>query len=159
MDFPQNWKEIRKTFVLAKSCAGSWATFSSKKKSKKIRLHGFFKKKFWKNANFDCFFYVWSLISQNQDQIQSPWFRVIYKRFIGYIFAQNWRQNFFHTWFFGQKIGWKKMSKNFFSFVAHISQHWRKIEKPFFLKTNSKDVGFFVLIKFSSSSMTPSFFC
>ena len=28
--------------VSAKSCAGSWATFSSKKNFEKIRLHGFF---------------------------------------------------------------------------------------------------------------------
>ena len=125
--------------VSAKSCAGSWATFLSKKKWKKFGFMVFFKK-FWKNAIFDYFLCL-NPNSQNQDQIQGPWFREIYKRFIGYIFAQNWRQIFFQTSFFGQKNGWKKMSKTFFSFVAHISQNWRKIQKPFSLKINSKDVS------------------
>ena len=43
--------------VSAKSCAGSWATFSSKKNSKKIRLHGFFKRSFEKTL-FLTVFYV-----------------------------------------------------------------------------------------------------
>ena len=38
--------------VSAKSCAGSWATFSSKKISKKIRLHGFFLKELLKKRYF-----------------------------------------------------------------------------------------------------------
>ena len=73
--------------VPAKSCAGSWATFLSKKFS---RLHGFFKKEVLKKRYF-WVFYVWSPIYQNQDQIQGPWFRVIYKSFIGYSFAQKRR--------------------------------------------------------------------
>ena len=101
MDFPQNWKEIRKTFVLAKSWVESLATFSLKKFFKKTPASWFFLKKVLKKRKFFRVFHLSSLISQNRDQIQ----------------------------------------------------------KPFFLKTNSKDVGFFVLIKFSSSSMTPSFFC
>ena len=127
--------------VSAKSCAGSWATISSKKKFEKNSASWFFLKRSFEKTLFLTVFYVWSPISQNQDQIQCPWLRVIYKRLIGYIFAQNWRQNFFQTWFFWQKNGWKKMSKNFFSFVAHISQNWRKIQKPFSLKINSKDVS------------------
>ena len=127
--------------VSAKSCAGSWATFSPKKIFEKKSASWFFLKRSFEKTLFLTVFYVWSPISQNQDQIQGPCFRVIYKRFIGCIFAQKWRQNFFHTWFFGQKKGWKKMSKIFFSFVAHISPNWRKIQKPFPLKTNSKDVS------------------
>ena len=63
-----------------------------------------FLKRSFEKTLFLTIFYVWTPISQNQDQIQGPWFRVIYKRFIGYIFAQNWRQNFFQTSFFGQKM-------------------------------------------------------
>ena len=87
-------------------------------------------------------FHLSSLISQSRDQIQGPWFRIIYKRFVGYLFAKKWRQSFFRLRFLGKKERCKKI-RIFFSFVAHISQHWRKIQKPFFLKTKSKDVGFF----------------
>ena len=38
--------------VSAKNCASSWATFSSKKISKKNRLHGFFKKEVLKKRFF-----------------------------------------------------------------------------------------------------------
>ena len=127
--------------VSAKSCARSWATFSSKKNFEKNSASWFFLKRSFEKTLFSTIFYVWTPISQNQDQIQGPWFRVIYKRFIGYIFAQNWRQNFFSDFVFWAKNGWKKMSKIFFSFVAHISQNWRKIQKPFSLKINSKDVS------------------
>ena len=67
-------------------------------------------------------FHLSSLISQNRDQIQGPWFRIIYKRFVGYIFAKKRRQSFFRLRFLGKKRD-EKISKLFFSFVAHISQH------------------------------------
>ena len=145
--FSNLWGKFPKTHnryghhVSAKNCAGSWATFSLKKIFEKKSASWFFLKRSFEKTLFLTVFYVWSPISQNQDQIQVPWFRVIYKLFIGCIFAQKWRQNFFHTWFFGQKKGWKKMSKNFFSFVAHISPNWQKIQKSFPLKTNTKDVS------------------
>ena len=66
---------------------------------------------------------------------------ILYKRFICcYTFAKKWRQKFFWDLVFWEKKGWKKC-RFFFSFVAHISQYWRKIQKPFSLKTNSKDVS------------------
>ena len=48
----------------------------------------FFEKSFEKTQIFRVF-YCSSLISQNRDQIQGPWFRIIYKRFVGYIFAEK----------------------------------------------------------------------
>ena len=69
--------------ISAKSCAGSWATFLSKKNSKKNRLHGFFRLRF-------------------RPKMASKFF--------------------FRLGFLGKK-GMKKMSKIFFSFVAHISRN------------------------------------
>ena len=48
----------------------------------------FLKKSFDKTQIFRIF-QLSSLISQNRDQIQGPWFRIIYKRFVGYIFAKK----------------------------------------------------------------------
>ena len=56
------------------------------KKLSKNQLHGFFLKRFFeKNAIFDCFFCIRYPISQNRDQIQTPWFRNLHKHFIGNI--------------------------------------------------------------------------
>ena len=67
---------------------------------------------------------------------------------------------FYRFRFLGKKWDEKNFESFFVSLVAHIFQYWRKIQKPFFLKTNSKDGGgLFVPNKLSSSSMTPSFFC
>ena len=101
--------------VSAKSCAGSWLgyIFVENKFQKKIGFMVFLKRSFEKTL-FLTVFYVWYPISQNQDQIQGPWFRVIYKRFIGFIFAQNWRQIFFRLGFLGKKMDEKKY-RNIFS--------------------------------------------
>ena len=48
----------------------------------------FFEKSFEKTQIFRVF-HLSSLISQNRDQIQGPWFRIIYKRFVGYNFAKK----------------------------------------------------------------------
>ena len=88
--------------VSAKSCASSWATFSLKK-IEKNRLFGFFLKRNFEKTLFLTVFYVWSPISQNQDQIQGPWFRIIYKRFVGYIFAKNYVKVFSDCAFWAKK--------------------------------------------------------
>ena len=49
--------------------------------------------------------------------MQGPWFRVIYKRFIGYIFGQNWRQKFFSDFVFWAK---KLMKKNVEKVFSHL---------------------------------------
>ena len=113
-NFSNLWGNFLKTqnryghHVFAKNCAGSSATYWLKKNSKKIRLHVFFERKFWK-THFLRVFYVWSPISQNQDQIQSSWFRILYKRFIGYTFAKKWRRNYFWDLVFLAKKGMKRI--------------------------------------------------
>ena len=87
--------------------------FRRKKTSKKNRLHGFFLKRSFEKTLFLTVFYVWSPISHNQDQIQGPWFRVIYKRFIGCIFAQKCVKIFFTLGFLGKKRDEKKCRKIF----------------------------------------------
>ena len=47
--------------------------------------------------------------------MQGVWFRVIYKRFIGYIFGQNWRQNLFSDFVFWAKKMDEKKCRKFFS--------------------------------------------
>ena len=61
-------------------------TMFSLKVAQKNRLHSFFEKKFWKNAIFECFSFR-SPISQNRDQMQSPWFRKLHKHFINLQFS------------------------------------------------------------------------
>ena len=65
----------------------------------------FLGKKVLKKTQIFTVFHLSSPISQNRDQVQGPWFRIIYKHFIGYIFAKIWRLYFFQTWFLGQKTG------------------------------------------------------
>ena len=108
--------------VSAKSCAGSWATFSSKKNFEKKSASWFFLKRSFEKTLFLTIFYVSTPISQNQDQIQGPWFRVIYKRFIGYIFGQNWRQNFFSDFVFWAKKWMKKNEKFFLICSSYFSK-------------------------------------
>ena len=79
-------------------------------------------------------------------------------RVLGYLFVENFKKNS-ASWFFLKKVLKKRKFFRVFHLSSLISQNRDQIQKPFFLKTNSKDVGFFVLIKFSSSSMRPSFFC
>ena len=112
--------------VSAKNCAGSWATFLSKKNFEKNSASWFFLKRSFEKTLFLTIFYVWTPISQNQDQIQGPWFRVIYKRFIGYIFVQNWRQNFFSDFVFWAK---KWMKKNVEKFILICSSYFSKLTK------------------------------
>ena len=165
-NFSNLWGKFLKTHnryghhVSAKSCAGSWATFSPKKIfEKKIGFMVFLKRSFEKTL-FLTVFYVWSPISQNQDQIQGPWFRVIYKRFIGCIFAQKWRQNFFSHLVFWAKKGMKKNVENFFLIC---SSYFSKLTKDTeTIPPQDKQQGWKLVVvptKFPSSRMTRSFFC
>ena len=109
--------------VSAKSCAGSWATFSSKKNFEKNSASCFFLKRSFEKTLFLTVFHLSSLISQNRDQIQGSWFRIIYKRFVDNICAKKMTSKIFPTALFGHKKRMKKFSKSFLSLVAHISQH------------------------------------
>ena len=64
----------------------------------------FLERSFEKTQIFSVF-HLPSLISQNRDQIQGPWFRIIYKRFVGYIFSNKRRQSVFRLRFLGKKEG------------------------------------------------------
>ena len=100
----------------------------------------FFKKKFWKNAIFDCFLCLIPYFSEpglNTGSMVS----CNLQAFPRLHFRLKLASNFLSDLVFCAKKWMKKMSKNFFSFVAHISQNWRKIQKPFSLKINSKDVS------------------
>ena len=118
MDFPQNWKEIRKTFVLAKSWVKSLATFSLKKFFKKTSASWFFLKKVLKKRKFFRVFHLSSLISQNRDQIQKPFFLKTNSKDVGFfctnqVFVIKYDAFVFllkNTWFF-----WKNFSFLFYS--------------------------------------------
>ena len=123
-DMCQLFKLVRQTsqnryehHVSAKRCAGSWDTFLSKKKFEKNSASWFFLKRSFEKTLFLTVFYVWSPISQNQDQIQGPWFRVIYTSFIGYSFAQKKTSKFFFRLGF---LGKKRDEKNCRKFVSHL---------------------------------------
>ena len=124
-DFPQNWKEIRKTFVQAKSWVESLATFSLKKFFKKNSASWFFFEKSFEKTQIFRVFHLSSPISQNRDQIQGPWFRIIYKPFVGYIFAKKWRQSFFSDCAFWAKKG----MKNFRIFFLICSSYFSTLTK------------------------------
>ena len=126
--------------VSAKNCASSWATFSSKKNWKKFGFMVFFKKKFWKNAIFDCFLCLIPYFSEPGPNTGSM-VSCNLQTFHWLHFRLKLASKFFSDLVFWAKKWMKKMSKIFFSFVAHISQNWRKIQKPFSLKINSKDVS------------------
>ena len=95
--------------------------FVEKNFQKEFGFMVFLKRSFEKTQIFRVF-HLSSLISQNRDQIQGPWFRIIYKRFVGYLVPKKCRQSFFRLRFLGKKRD-EKNFENFFSFVAHISQH------------------------------------
>ena len=89
--------------------------------------------------------------------MQGPWFRVNYKRFIGYIFGKNWRQNF--TSFFGQKIDEKNV-ENFFLICSSFFSKLTKDTET--IPPQDKQQGCKLVVvptKFPSSRMTRSFFC
>ena len=91
---------------------------------KKVRLLGFFSKELMKKTLFWTIFRLRSPLPQSWDRIQGPWFRKLYKRFIGYIVAENDVKIVFHIWCFWAKKRTNIFSKKIFSFVAHISQNW-----------------------------------
>ena len=75
----------------------------------------FLERSFEKTQIFSVF-HLPSLISQNRDQIQGPWFRIIYKRFVGFLQA-----------YFSETI------QNFKNRSASVCPFWpcRKVPKIF----------------------------
>ena len=134
--------------------------FCRKKISKKNSASWFFLKRSFEKTLFLTVFYVWSPISQNQDQIQGPWFRVIYTSFIGYSFAQKKRQNFFSDLVFWAKKGMKKTVENLFLICSSYFSKLTKDTKTILPQDKQQGCKLgFVPTKFPSSRMTRSFFC
>ena len=119
---------------------------------------GFFKRTFEKTL-FSTNFRLWSPISQNWDQRQGPWFRKLYKRFIGYILTQNWRQFFFVLGVFGQKEDKHFFEKFLLIPSSFFSKLMKDTETVLFWEEQHWYRLLFGLTKLPSSSMTPSFFC
>ena len=114
--------------------------FRWKKISKKIGFMVFFKKTFWKNAIFECFLCLIPYFSEpgpNTGSMVSCNLQAFHRLH----FRLKLASKFFSDLVFWAKKWMKKMSEIFFSFVALFSQNWRKIQKPFSLKINSKDVS------------------
>ena len=114
--------------------------FRRKKIRKKFGFMVFFEKKFWKNAIFDCFLCLIPYFSEPGPNTVSM-VSCNLQAFHRLHFRSKLASKFFSDLVFWAKKWIKKMSKNFFSFVAHISQNWQKIQKPFSLKINSTDVS------------------
>ena len=96
------------------------------KNSKKNSASWFFLKRSFEKTQFLRISYIWSLISQNQDQIQSLWFRILYKRFKGYTFAKKWRQFFLRLGFLGKKRDEKNVEIFFLicsSYSSNLTKH------------------------------------
>ena len=119
---------------------------------------GFFEKNFWKTL-FLNIFHCWSPISQTWDWIQGPWFRKLYKRFIGYILARKWRQFFFILGVFGQKEDKKFFEKFFLIRSSYFSKLIKDTGTILFREEQHRYRLLFGPTKLPSSSMTPSFFC
>ena len=83
--------------------------FRRKNFSKKSRLHGFFKKKFWKNANFDCFSCLIPYFSQPRPNTESMVSYMVQAFHRLHFRLKMASKIFFRLSFFGQKKGWKKV--------------------------------------------------
>ena len=107
--------------------------FRRKKLFKKIRLHGFFSQEDLKKTLFLTIFHLWSHISQNWDRIQCPWFRTLYKRFVGYNLATKL---FSYSMFLGKK----EDTKFFEKFFLIPSSYFSKLITDTDIHINSKEV-------------------
>ena len=106
--------------VFANNCASSWAT-----SSQKTRSFGLFAKDFfWKKNNLWVFFIFDPIYLRTETEYRIHGF-VKCKHFKGYI--NNGVKIDSFLVFFGLKKRLKKVW--FFSFVAHLSKNWQKIQK------------------------------
>ena len=133
--------------------------FCREKFSKKFRLHGFFPKEFLKKTLFLTVFHLWSPISQNWDRIQGTCFRELYKRFVGYILVEKWRQSFVSYLVFFRTKKDKKIEKLFLIGSSYFSKLMKDTETVLLRGEQHWYRLIFGPTKLSSSSMTPSFFC
>ena len=132
--------------------------FCREKFSKKTRFHGFFQKKFWKNANFDNFSSLMSYISELRPNTMSM---------VSYIVQAFYRLHFGlkMTLFFSYSVFLgKKEDKNFFEKIflipsSYFSKLIKDTETVFFREEQHRYRLLFGPTKLPSSSMTPSFFC
>ena len=131
--------------------------FRRKKFRKKIGFKDFFKKKFWKNAIFDCFLCLIPYFSEpelNTGSMVSCNLQAFHRLH----FRPKMASKFFSDLVFWAKKGWKNVEKKFLICSSYFSKLTKDTET---ILPQDKQQGCklgFVPTKFPSSRMTRSFF-
>ena len=145
--------------VSARSCAGSWATFSSKKKFEKKSASCFFKRSFEKNAIFDCFLCLIPYFSEPGPNTGSM-VSCNLQAFRRLHFRSNLASKCFSDLVFWAKKWMKKNVEKFFLICSSYFSNLTKDTETILPQDKQQGCKLgFAPTKFPSSRMTRSFFC